>query len=335
MAERYKSKRKAKFVKDALATKQRVRRAPGGGEPIPKGEKWTDEKREEDAPRKKDGRFESKAAVGEETKYPEHAWRGTYEKGHELNPEGEKLTEKEKKRRWENDVKTDPDYGEEAVQQLKAAYARKKEPGVKKGTKFAINGRIYIAAIDMSMDEFRDSLRNYWKDKKGEGHLGTLDSALVAKRGGRTKAEKEALERSLGSDEDRTVDTLQVVTNEKGRAEMAKLKASSTKKSLREKAKEYKALKQQGHPKFNMETAIQKKELERGGKEGEKHFWPDSDHNDEFAQKLANEDTEGLLSRHGKQIDEVADRLGYSRDDIVEAMKEGDIKLSDLKGFTK
>jgi len=331
--------KKAKFAKSALATKERVITSTGGGEPIPKGEKWTDEKRDEDQPRTDDGKFGTYASVGKTTKYPEHAWRGTYEKGHPLNPEGKKLSEKEKMKIWNDDVKETPDIGK----QIEQHYAEKISGTIKRGTKFAINGKIYIAAINMNVDDFKDALRHYWEDAKGNGHFGDVDKALIAKSGARSQAEKEALDRS-NRDRDGMyqADRIEVVTSKSGAAEIASLRSDVMKDKVRKAASEYRKQKAAGYPKQDMSRAVQKRSLERQGAEAEQHYNPDSEHDDQYIMDALNKGDMSVLGANRymdggsfKLDDETAGKLGMSGQEMIDMLKSGELKLSDVKAILR
>lgn len=337
-------KKKPGASKEALTTKGRVVVSTGGGEPIPKGETWTDEKREEDAPRTDDGKFADKSSIGKTTKYPKHGWRGTYEKGHPLNPEGKKLSEEEKKRIWEEDVKETPDIGKDVVQH----YAQKMKGKIDKGTEFAINDAIFITAIEMTVDEFADYLRYAWQGK--EAQLGALSDALIRKKGKRSEDEKKALERvktGINGERDAKIDPyrIEVVTDAKGKEKIAKLNSKETKKKIKEAAKAYKERLQKGFPKYDMDQVFQKRSLERQGHEYETHYKPDSDKNDKHVQDVLNsgdkekigallstrrymDDTKFTLS---EAIDRVSPDMGMGKDEIIDMLKSGDIKLSDIK----
>ena len=257
--------------KEALTTKGRVVLSTGGGEPIPKGQKWTDEEREEDAPRTDDGKFATKSSIGKTTKYVQHAWRGTYEKGHPLNPNGKKLSEDQKKKIWEKEVKETPDIGKDVEQH----YAKKMEGTIKAGTKIAINDAIFIAAIDISVEDFKDYLRYAWEGD--EEKLGALSEAFIRKKGARTKAEKAALDKvksgKFTDNENKTgkrdpmLDPyrMEVVVDEKDNEEMAKLSSPETKKKVADAAKAYQDRLEKGFPKYDMSAVVKKASLDPNG----------------------------------------------------------------------
>ena len=239
----HESKQKKKRLAHGALTAARygqVTESTGGGEPIPKGEHWTNEKRDLKQPRTEDGHFATYSSVGKTTKYPQHAWRGTYEKGHPLNPTGKKLTEAAKKKIWAEEVKEVPDVAKTVVQQYAQPIHGKQEGKIKKGTKFAINGTIYIAAMNMTLDEFTDAMRFYWENPDGKfkhdpDEMKRINPKFIVKVGGRTAAEADAIERAKGGQDLKGPmnEHFEMVTDENGKPELANLKTDSMKKKLR------------------------------------------------------------------------------------------------------
>ena len=342
------SKSKKKRLAHGALTSARdgqITESTGGGEPIPKGERWTDEKRDPNQPRTEDGHFATYSSVGKTTKYPQHAWRGTYEKGHPLNPEGKKLTEAAKKKIWAEEVKEVPDVAKTVVQQYAQPIHGKQEGKIRKGTKFAINGTIYITPIDMTLDEFTDALRFYWENPNGKfkydrDEMKTINPRFFVKTGRRTAAETDALRMSQGGqDGQKTLRAhFEMVTDENGKPELANLKTDSMKKKLRKARAEIKEADKDGYVANMMSRVVQKRSLERQGAEAEQHYNPDSKHDDQYVMDALSKGDMSVLGAKrymdGKSFkldNETADKLGMSGQEMVDMLKSGELKLSDIK----
>lgn len=237
------------YSKSALRRKGGYVLSTGGGEPIPEGKKWTTESRDPDAPRDEEGKFETKSSIGEKTKYPQHPWRGTYAKGSDMNPVGKNLSEDEKRDIWEENHKKDSrmlrdEHGGRGSG-LRQQFAQRKV--VKSGTKFAVDGDLFVLVKDMDPNDLVDAVRSYWKDDKGKGHFGSgEDELFMPKSGRRTGLESEALKRSQSAGVGKVV----AVQDDQGRMEIANLNSKEIKNRISKMNAAYSGLKKR-RPKAN------------------------------------------------------------------------------------
>jgi len=266
------SQTKKRYASSVLKKKGTIITSTGGGEPIPEGKKWTDEERDPSQPRTDDGKFGTKASVGQQRKYPDHAWRGTYAKGSDMD---NAKSEAERKKIWEANHKHDSDQAKDLRHKLVQKFAQK----IKAGSKVAVNGSVFVVAIDMTADEFMDMLRNYIGDEK-TGHF-QGDSAVYAKRGRRTAAEKEALGKSAASYHG----DVELVTGKGGGAEIANLKTPYMKSEVANAVEKYKKEKKAGAPVNDYSKSIKKASLDKNSAK----YKANQSHNNGFAAKKASE----------------------------------------------
>lgn len=236
------------YAKTVLKKKAGVTVSTGGGEPIPEGEKMTTQDRDPAQPRTDDGKFGTKASAGMVRKYPDHAWRGTYAKGSDMDNAKNEAT---RKAIWLKNHKTDVDQAKD----VRKHYAQKFAQKMKAGTKVAVNEKVFVVAIDMDVNDFIDMLRTY--SDKGEGSF-PGDKAMVLKKGARTDAEKAALAKSAGTQHG----NIEVVTGKGGGAEIAYLKTPYMESSVKNAVAAYKAEKKAGNPGYDYSQTIQKVKLD-------------------------------------------------------------------------
>lgn len=140
----------------------------GGGQPIEKGHRRTTQERVMQ-PRDTDGRFDYNAAAGMSRKYPYHGERnGSAQRG------------------WGNKQKV-PMFAR--ATKVNFAMGDNGNEVVREGTVFESDtGVRFRVCADLSREEFEDTLRDYWLDEKGEGHLG--NDVVFARVKGRRRHEE-------------------------------------------------------------------------------------------------------------------------------------------------
>ena len=141
--------------------------ATGGGEPIAKGHKRTNERRVLQPRDPETGKFDYNSSANLSRKYDYHADRNGSHGG----------------KGGGGVHKTVPYF----ARGLEASFAK---TGVKKGDVISANSQKYISTCDMTAEQFRNMLENYLEDDQGGGHLG--NDANWMKLGGTNDRNKGA-----------------------------------------------------------------------------------------------------------------------------------------------
>jgi hypothetical protein len=151
--------------------------ATGGGEPIKKGHKRTNERRVLQPRDPETGKFDYNSSANLSRKYDYHADRNGSHGG----------------KGGGGVHKTVPYF----ARGLEATFAK---TGVKKGDVISAKSQKYISTCDMTAEQFRNMLENYLEDDQGGGHLG--NDANWMKLGGtndRNKGAAQAGDNRVGS----------------------------------------------------------------------------------------------------------------------------------------
>ena len=157
--------------------KSKATLATGGGEPIAKGHKRTNERRVLQPRDPETGKFDYNSSANLSRKYDYHADRNGSHGG----------------KGGGGVHKTVPYF----ARGLEATFAK---IGVKKGDVISAKSQKYISTCDMTAEQFRNMLENYLEDDQGGGHLG--NDANWMKLGGtndRNKGEAQAGDNRVGS----------------------------------------------------------------------------------------------------------------------------------------
>lgn len=160
-----------KSLYDQLYSKEDVEKskktlATGGGEPIPKGQKMTDEKRVLQPRDPETGQFDYNASADIERKYEYHAERNGLRDPKDWNESHRRLP------------KALQQVYQDFFQDDKGNPGIFSEEGVREGQKMSANGQRFIASLEMDKKEFIDLITSVSHDEEGKAHLSskTYDS---------------------------------------------------------------------------------------------------------------------------------------------------------------
>lgn len=161
--------------------KSKTTLATGGGEPIKKGHKRTNEKRVLQPRDPKTGQFDYNASADIERKYDYHAERNGL---HGNAKEGYTWSEQDR-------------HVPVNLQKAKAAFFQAAPEGkLEKGQIMSVNGQKFIAPVDMTETEFMNAITDVYHDAGGKASLG--DAMVSATTSG---AKKEHAGESILKDE--------------------------------------------------------------------------------------------------------------------------------------